>query len=95
MHVNKNTGTCHRGDVKNLKKQTLFYTRTGRPPHAACPGAVWSLYSSGRTTGLVLDSGHSATWAIPIYEGICVPGVVRRVRWMECFLGEAGRGDSP
>eukprot|EP00913_Durusdinium_trenchii_P019995 g18794.t1 len=41
-------------------------------------GAVWSLYSSGRTTGLVLDSGHSATWAIPIYEGICVTYAIQK-----------------
>ena len=30
--------------------------------------AVLALYASGRTTGLVLDSGE-VTYAVPIYEG--------------------------
>ncbi|CAH2353426.1 actin [[Candida] railenensis] len=41
--------------------------------------AVLSLYASGRTTGVVVDSGDGVTHIVPVYDGFSLPNSMKRL----------------
>lgn len=43
------------------------------PAFSVVTGAVASLYSSGRTTGVVIESGNTLSYSVPVYEGYALP----------------------
>merc|ERR1719369_945021 len=58
--------------------QTMFET-FNLPAMFVSIQAVLSLYASGRTTGLVQDSGDGVTHVVPVYEGYCLPHAILRL----------------
>ncbi|XP_020667447.1 actin-like protein 7A [Pogona vitticeps] len=38
-----------------------------------------SMYSYGKTSGLVVESGHGVSYVVPIYEGYTMPSITERV----------------
>eukprot|EP00920_Eleutheroschizon_duboscqi_P041928 GHVT01100604.1.p1 GENE.GHVT01100604.1~~GHVT01100604.1.p1 ORF type:complete len:313 (+),score=26.92 GHVT01100604.1:364-1302(+) len=56
----------------------LFFEAFGVPALHFATQAVLSLYASGRTTGVVLDSGDGVSHVVCVYEGFAIPHAVMR-----------------
>ncbi|CAF0875959.1 unnamed protein product [Rotaria sordida] len=64
---------------KNREKAAeIFFETFNVPALFISMQAILSLYASGRTTGVVLDSGDGVTHAVPIYEGFAMPHSILR-----------------
>jgi len=57
----------------------IFFETFNVPAFYVAVQAVMSLYSSGRTTGIVFDAGDGVSHTVPIYEGYALPHAIQRL----------------
>ncbi|XP_015669316.1 actin-like protein 7A [Protobothrops mucrosquamatus] len=58
--------------------EMLFETFCTPAMHIAYQSRL-SMYSYGKTSGLVVESGHGVSYVVPIYEGYTMPNITERV----------------
>lgn len=61
------------------KAAEIFFEGLNIPALYFSIQAILSLYASGRTTGVVLDSGDGVTHVVPVYEGLTMPHAIMRM----------------
>jgi centractin len=61
------------------KAAEIFFEVLNAPALFCSIQAILSLYASGRTTGVVLDSGDGVSHVVPVYEGFALPHAIRRM----------------
>ena len=83
----------------NREKMTsIFFEEFKVPAFYVFTQAVLALYSSGRTTGLVCDSGDGVTHIVVVYDGYSIKHAIKRLNfagrdltdYMQKYLAEDG-----
>lgn len=67
-------------NLRNREKMAeLMFETFNVPGMYISMQAVLSLYASGRTTGIVVDSGDGVTHVVPVYEGFALTHAISRI----------------
>lgn len=70
--------------INREKMAEVLFESLGVPAINVALPPLLSLYSTGRTTGCVLDSGDGVTTIVPIYNGFSIPGSIHRINIGGC-----------
>ena len=80
------------------KIMTIMFETFNVPQSYISIQAVLALYATGRTTGIILDSGDGVTHTVPVYEGYSIPHAIDKIllagrdltKYLLKILGERG-----
>eukprot|EP01083_Nonionella_stella_P087296 242786_1 len=73
------TETALNPNVNREKTTQIMFETFNVPGFYLCPQSVLALYASGRNTGIVIQSGHDHTRAVPVSEGYVVPNAITQL----------------